>query len=389
MQHDPCEQQRQHDEDEERRQPSRVALHVRQRHRQQQRQHQNDAVGEIGDEALHHAEVEGRKHIADQEQVQGAEQRADHTAAPTGQAGAAQHQRGHGDQRVGCALCRVARADQRGVAKRGQADEGARDAVRADAHEADAHATGVGGALVRAHQAQVAVERRAREEQPGGGAHDQNQQHGREKGVAQAPGQHPLRCRAAWPGQDHEVDARQREVAAECHDDGLHAHEDDHQRHQQLIRHADRDDVREHRQRRADEVQTIELHQRHVDEPQQWADREVNRAAPRHRRCHQPVGGQHQRRGHEHGAANAGAGDQAGAAQHGGDQQREQHQDRHQQVSAGRLGGQGSASVGHGVAMLDSGRRGGGQAAGGECQVTPGLASRPAAAARVDIEHAH
>ena len=137
-----------HDEEGERRDAAESGGQTRQGQREQQGNDENHAIGRVGHEALHHAEVEGREHVGDQVDVEGAEQGSDRAAPAAGQAGAAEHQGGHRHQRVGGSLGRIAGADERSEGQGGQGGVNARDGVRPQADDIDSNAAGIGGPLV-------------------------------------------------------------------------------------------------------------------------------------------------------------------------------------------------------------------------------------------------
>ena len=305
MQDDPGKQGAQHNEDDGGRDIGNAPLQPGYRHREQQRQNQNQTVGQVGDKTLHRAEAEGGQHIADQEQVHRAQQRTDDAATPARQTGTAQHQRSHSNQRVGRALGGVTRSDQGGVSERSQRCKNTGNTVRAEPDDGDANPAGIGGTFVRAHEAQVAVKSGAGEDQPSSGAEHQNDQNRGIQGGAQTPGRHPLRRRTARARQYHQIDARQGQVPAERHDDGLHPHIHNDQRHQQLVGNTHGNGVQKEGHRRLQRAHAAEHHQGHVDETHQGSDRQIDRAAPGNRQRHQGIGRQRQWRQHNHGAADA------------------------------------------------------------------------------------
>ena len=122
---------------------------------------------------------------------------------------------------------------------------------------------------------------------------------------------HPFRRRAARARQDHQIDPGERQISAQRDDDRLHAHVDDDQPHQNLVGHARRDRVEDERGRRL-QAAGADLDERDVDEADEGANRQIDRAAAGEGRRHQRVGRQNQRHGDDDRAADAAGGDQPG-----------------------------------------------------------------------------
>lgn len=162
----------------------------------------------------------------------------------------------------------------------------------ANTHDSDAHATGVSRALIGTHQTQMPVKRSAGKDQPSSRAENQNDENRRVDRGAQSPRRHPLGRDATRSRQYHQIDARERQVAAERDDDGLHTHIDDDECHQQLVRHANKNSVQEERDWRLQCTSAVEHNQRYVYKSHKWPDRQIDRAAPSNRQSHQGVGRQ-------------------------------------------------------------------------------------------------
>ena len=176
---------------------------------------------------------------------------------------------------------------------------------------------------------------------------DRHHDDGRGKdGRPRSPSRHPFRRRAAGPGQDDEIDARERQIAAERDDDRLHPHPDHDEAENDLIDDAGEERISKNRDRRRDDPGGVKLDHRHVDEADQGPDRQIDRGAPGERRRHQRIGRQDQRRDDDLRAADARTCHEARAAQDRDRHQPEEQQDRDQQervVGRSARGGDGAA----------------------------------------------
>ena len=177
----------------------------------------------------------------------------------------------------------------------------------------------------------MAVEGGRGKDEPAEGR-DRHHDDGRGKdGRPRSPARHPFRRRAAGPRQDDEVDAGERQIAAERDDDRLHPHPDHDQAENDLIERRRRRANKQRPRSETDDPGGAKLDHRHVDEADQRPDRQIDRGAPGERRRHQRIGRQDQRRDDDLRAADARACHEARTAQDRDRHQPEEQQDRDQQ----------------------------------------------------------